>query len=115
MLKENPQNRPNIYEVLKDACRMRGKEVPVKDVSRPSSFTLATANDCGSPAVDLHGTIAIGVAALPATPGLSNDRNSKGGSDIFSAHAGDPDTPGSQHPARTERTTAENSFAAQLC
>lgn len=33
MLKENPQHRPNIYEVLREACLMRGKDVPIRDVS----------------------------------------------------------------------------------
>lgn len=33
MLKENPQKRPNIYEVLREACHMQGKDVPIRDVS----------------------------------------------------------------------------------
>lgn len=33
MLKENPQKRPNIYEVVREVCLMQGKEVPIKDVS----------------------------------------------------------------------------------
>ena len=33
MLRENPQQRPNIYEVMRDVSRMRGTEVPIKDVS----------------------------------------------------------------------------------
>ena len=32
MLKEDPKNRPNIYQVLKEVCSMRGTEVPVKDI-----------------------------------------------------------------------------------
>ncbi|KAI7780165.1 hypothetical protein LA080_016354 [Diaporthe eres] len=32
MLKENPQARPNIYQTLKEACAMQGREVPVKDI-----------------------------------------------------------------------------------
>lgn len=32
MLKENPQKRPNIYEVVKEMCKMQGKEVPIRDV-----------------------------------------------------------------------------------
>lgn len=32
MLKEDPQARPNIYQVLKGACAMQGREVPVKDI-----------------------------------------------------------------------------------
>lgn len=32
MLKEDPRNRPNIYEVMREVCKMQGKEVPIKDV-----------------------------------------------------------------------------------
>lgn len=32
MLKEDPQARPNIYQTLKAACAMQGREVPIKDV-----------------------------------------------------------------------------------
>jgi hypothetical protein len=33
MLRENLQNRPNIYQVLKEACSLQGREVPIHDVS----------------------------------------------------------------------------------
>lgn len=33
MLKEHPQKRPTIYEVLREVCSMQGKEVPIRDVS----------------------------------------------------------------------------------
>jgi AP2-associated kinase len=32
MLKENQQSRPNIYQVLREACLMQGREVPISDV-----------------------------------------------------------------------------------
>ncbi|KAK7205167.1 hypothetical protein BZA70DRAFT_175345 [Myxozyma melibiosi] len=32
MLRENPRDRPNIYQVLKEVCRMRGVEVPIRDI-----------------------------------------------------------------------------------
>jgi AP2-associated kinase len=32
MLRENPAKRPNIYQVLQQACSMQGKEVPVRDI-----------------------------------------------------------------------------------
>lgn len=32
MLKELPSKRPNIYEVVKEVCKMQGKEVPIRDV-----------------------------------------------------------------------------------
>lgn len=33
MLRESPQQRPNIYQVVREVCTMRGKQVPIKDVS----------------------------------------------------------------------------------
>ena len=40
MLRENPQLRPNIYQVMREVCLMRGTEVPIKDVSlRPDHET----------------------------------------------------------------------------
>ncbi|KAL2074127.1 hypothetical protein VTL71DRAFT_7905 [Oculimacula yallundae] len=32
MLKENPKSRPNIYQVLREACLMQGLAVPIKDI-----------------------------------------------------------------------------------
>ncbi|KAH3522611.1 hypothetical protein KXV55_004532 [Aspergillus fumigatus] len=32
MLKEHPQKRPTIYEVLREVCSMQGKEVPIRDI-----------------------------------------------------------------------------------
>lgn len=32
MLKEDPRQRPNIYQVVKEACAMRGTPVPIKDI-----------------------------------------------------------------------------------
>ena len=31
-LNEDPRNRPNVYQVLKEVCSMRGIEVPIKDI-----------------------------------------------------------------------------------
>lgn len=33
MLRESMQSRPNIYQVLKEACTMQGRAVPIHDVS----------------------------------------------------------------------------------
>lgn len=43
MLKENPQSRPNIYQTLKEACAMQGREVPIKDVQSALSGPLLAA------------------------------------------------------------------------
>jgi AP2-associated kinase len=32
MLKEDPRNRPNIYQVIKETCGMRGTTIPIKDI-----------------------------------------------------------------------------------
>ncbi|CZT49362.1 related to serine/threonine kinase ARK1 [Rhynchosporium secalis] len=32
MLKENPKSRPNVYQVLREACLMQGLTVPIKDI-----------------------------------------------------------------------------------
>lgn len=32
MLRENLQDRPNIFQVLKEGCAMQGRDVPVQDV-----------------------------------------------------------------------------------
>ena len=37
MLREKPEQRPNIYQVVREVAAMRGTDVPIKDVS---SFTL---------------------------------------------------------------------------
>ncbi|KAK8026608.1 hypothetical protein PG991_003664 [Apiospora marii] len=39
MLREHQQSRPNVYQVLKEGCRMQGLEVPIPDIyaTRPQS------------------------------------------------------------------------------
>ena len=32
MLREKPQQRPNIYQVIREVSRMRGTDIPIKDV-----------------------------------------------------------------------------------
>jgi AP2-associated kinase len=39
MLKEKMEARPNIYQVLKEACAMQNREVPIHDVSSHESTT----------------------------------------------------------------------------
>jgi AP2-associated kinase len=45
MLRESPQARPTIYQVLKEGCRMRGVECPIKDVGLDSSDSENLAHD----------------------------------------------------------------------
>ncbi|KAH6849776.1 hypothetical protein B0I37DRAFT_369826 [Chaetomium sp. MPI-CAGE-AT-0009] len=53
MLRENPQVRPNIYQVLREACAMQGREPPVKDIY--SSKPQADAHRRNQPLPDPHG------------------------------------------------------------
>lgn len=32
MLRENPQLRPNIYQVVRNVCFLRGTDIPIQDV-----------------------------------------------------------------------------------
>lgn len=69
MLKENPQARPNIYQTLKDACAMQGREVPIKDVW-PAFSHLYSLLPLTRP-LDLHRQVEIGrtpPGGAPARP-----------------------------------------------
>ena len=50
MLRENPQARPNIYQIVREACLMRGTDVPIKDVRfalpYTTPFVLTLADIC---------------------------------------------------------------------
>ncbi|KAF4503865.1 hypothetical protein G6O67_008801 [Ophiocordyceps sinensis] len=48
MLRESIDARPNIYQVLKEACAMQGKEVPVKDIYAGRPHTESRAKDKSS-------------------------------------------------------------------
>ncbi|KAM0254328.1 hypothetical protein ACHAQJ_006914 [Trichoderma viride] len=62
MLKENLQSRPNIYQVLKEACAMQNREIPIHDIysGRASADPRATQH---ASAVEpkTHQTPAVGV------------------------------------------------------
>jgi hypothetical protein len=38
MLRENPQSRPNIYQVIVEVCSMRHRPIPIKDVCLLPTF-----------------------------------------------------------------------------
>ena len=40
MLQEKPQARPNIYQVVREVCLMRGTDVPIQDVGSKSWLAL---------------------------------------------------------------------------
>jgi hypothetical protein len=39
MLRENPQHRPNIYQVIAEVCSMRHRAIPIKDVRMKGCFS----------------------------------------------------------------------------
>ncbi|KAK5122282.1 hypothetical protein LTR85_004193 [Meristemomyces frigidus] len=45
MLKEDPKRRPNIYEVIKEVCSMRGVAVPIKDIYANRTHSEAKRNE----------------------------------------------------------------------
>jgi hypothetical protein len=48
MLREQPQHRPNIYQVVREVCYLRGRDVPIKDVSvliDPDMIKLTSDNE----------------------------------------------------------------------
>ena len=51
MLRENPLQRPNIYQVLRDVSAMRGTDIPIKDV-RPLSLIVLQADSTRSMPVE---------------------------------------------------------------
>ena len=44
-LKEDPKQRPNIYQVIKEVCRLRGTEVPIKDIYTGRTASEARKNE----------------------------------------------------------------------
>ena len=44
MLQEKPQSRPNIYQVVREVCLLRGTDVPIKDVSISALSLLYVTN-----------------------------------------------------------------------
>ncbi|KAL7934530.1 ARK family serine/threonine protein kinase [Trichoderma chlorosporum] len=69
MLKENMQSRPNIYQVLKEACAMQGREMPIHDIysgrasADPRLSQHAPATDSKSQQVPVVGAV---FSAAPA-------------------------------------------------
>ncbi|KAI9833030.1 MAG: hypothetical protein M1819_003862 [Sarea resinae] len=44
MLREHPQLRPNIYQIVREVCLMRGTDVPIKDIYAGRSHSEARKN-----------------------------------------------------------------------
>lgn len=63
MLKENPKSRPNIYQVLREACLMQGIEVPIQDVCSRVNHEMPMLID-----IDLHWKNGIRIKKKSTTP-----------------------------------------------
>lgn len=44
MLRENPQQRPNIYQVIREVCLIRGTDIPIKDIYAGRTHSEARRN-----------------------------------------------------------------------
>ncbi|KAI9881105.1 MAG: hypothetical protein M1830_008263 [Pleopsidium flavum] len=44
MLRESPQLRPNIYQIMRETCLMRGTDIPIRDIYAGRSRSEARAN-----------------------------------------------------------------------
>ncbi|KXT14729.1 hypothetical protein AC579_6369 [Pseudocercospora musae] len=60
MLKEDPRNRPNIYQVIKEVCSMRGSEIPIKDIYANRTHSEARRNE-SLPSSDAVSTAPVGL------------------------------------------------------
>lgn len=66
MLTADPQKRPTIYQVLKEACAMRGKEVPVKDIYATRTQSEARSNQrLPSPEPNVKSPTIVGISKAP--------------------------------------------------
>jgi AP2-associated kinase len=58
-LKEDPKNRPNIYQVVQEVCSMRGTKVPIQDIYADRSHSEARRN--ASPFPDAPSSASVGL------------------------------------------------------
>ena len=114
MLRENPAKRPNIYQVLAQACTLQGKPVPIKDIytGRPQSEGVA------SQQLPIHASSQSKAGATLAPPAVQAGPSIP---DIAPMRRGRPDKPTSHHgsakpspsPLRMiDSTDASDPFAA---
>jgi AP2-associated kinase len=111
MLKENPQKRPTIYEVLREVCSMQGKEVPIRDVSSLLYRRNCQKSDVSS-TLDICQSLYFGISSLSGTSPLPGGSTSSG-SGVLSTYSGNPNYSG--NCADASRTSDQTgSFPAQL-
>ncbi|KAL9614697.1 MAG: hypothetical protein Q9167_000826 [Letrouitia subvulpina] len=67
MLGENPQARPNIYQVVRDVCLLRGSDVPIRDIYAGRTQSESRRNQ-QLPSTDPHAVALPRVGASKALP-----------------------------------------------
>ncbi|KEY70037.1 hypothetical protein S7711_04052 [Stachybotrys chartarum IBT 7711] len=113
MLKENMQSRPTIYQALKEACAMLGREVPIQDIYATQNRTnqdsrgRAQPQDAKSPPAAVVGAVfAKPEDEKPSIPDVVPMRRGRPGI------SPGPPKPAAQQPASTPKVTKGDPFAA---
>jgi len=106
MLQEKPQNRPNIYLVVSQVCKMRGTQVPIKDIYVGRTASEARRNEqLPSPPPDMP-QVTVGATrvalveqklAIPEITPMRRGRPTTAGGTVAS-HSPSPGRPNSADP-----------------
>ncbi|KHO00659.1 serine/threonine protein kinase [Metarhizium album ARSEF 1941] len=109
MLEENMQSRPNIYQVLKEACAMQGRQVPIHDIYSTQAKQDSRPPSQPSPIKPSQGQQAAVVGAVYSPP----DREEQNIPDIVPMRRGRPTvSPGPPIQDSSRKVTAGDPFAA---
>lgn len=118
MLLENQQSRPNIYQVLREACSMQGREAPIKNIYSGGSRSEATKTETQSlPDPKGKSSPAIGVVFLQPSQQQQHQKIPE----VVPMRRGRPPTVSNQPPAQAAPkpspspmrvTNGEDPFAA---
>ncbi|EPS44311.1 hypothetical protein H072_1711 [Dactylellina haptotyla CBS 200.50] len=102
MLQEDPRKRPNIYEIVSTVCRLRGKEVPIKNIyDKPP---IRTSSLPTSPPVTTYQTAAL-VKEAPQPPPKTELPQ------IQQMRRGRPPKPDSESPRKAPASTSRGPSA----
>ncbi|ELR10057.1 nak/nak-unclassified protein kinase [Pseudogymnoascus destructans 20631-21] len=109
MLRENPDERPNVYQVLREACHLQGIEVPIKNIYAGGNDLHMKRNQ-SLPNPHTHASPAVGAAFSPPT------QQKAAIPDVIPMRRGRPTTtPQAPAPKPTPspmRVTSDDPFAA---
>lgn len=108
LLKENPRDRPNIYQVIKEVCSMRGTKVPIQDIYADRTHSEVRRNE-SLPSPDALSSAPVGLQKT--TPQVQVQQLPE----ITPMRRGRPTAPSQQVPPAAKQTPAAASgdpFAA---